>query len=154
MDCTENGLSILGQGLHQIADGPAGLAVQSRGWLIQEKQQLRARSQFHSNCQSLALLHVEPFSWYPDDGIRILPHVQKVNHGLNIRELFSSAVLGRLSEQGTELQGFTDRRGVEVQILLLHIASLTLEGFVSNATVHQHIATNNTDRRATRQYVQ
>jgi len=49
-----------------------------------------------------------------------------------------------LAEEGAEVESLTDGRGLEMKVLLLHVASLALEGCISGTTINKHFAGDNT----------
>jgi hypothetical protein len=52
-------LTVLGQGVNQIENGPGSLRVETRGRLIQEQKQLGLGSKLDTDSQTLTLLDVE-----------------------------------------------------------------------------------------------
>jgi hypothetical protein len=50
----------------------------------------------------------------------------------------------RLAQDGAEPEGLADGRRLEVQVLLLHVARLALEGHIALPAVNEHLAGDHT----------
>ena len=144
VDGTEDRLAGLGQLLEEVQDGPRGLGVQARGGLIDKEQKGRLSGQFDTDSKTLPLLDVEAFAEHTDDGVGVVLHVQELDDFVDVGELLGLGGRGRLAEQGAELEGFADGAGLEVEILLLDVAGLALEGLIADLAVNEHLARDDT----------
>lgn len=62
--------------------------------------------------------------------------------------------MGGLTKNSAEAQSLPDSGGVEMEILLLDVTSLTLEGLVPRATVNQHLTSYDTHCHTSCEHVQ
>ena len=83
------------------------------------------------------------FTRNTNNGIGIGFHSKEFDHFLDIIELLLAADMGRLTKDGTKVQGLTHCCCVEVKILLLDVTSLALERLIPGATINQHITSHN-----------
>ena len=68
MDSSEDSLSIIGKFAKEGNDGPGGLRVETRGWLVQEEKKSWLGGELDSDGEELALLYVESWEvlvWLP-----------------------------------------------------------------------------------------
>src|SRR5689334_8659864 len=144
MDSAQDSLASLGQLLQKIENGPGGLRVETRSGLVDEKQQRGLGSEFDTDGKTLSLLNVESFTGNADDGIGIFLHVQQLDNLLDVRELLLLGDVGGLTENGAEVESLSDGGRLQVEILLLNVTGLALEGHVSGMTIDQHFTGNNT----------
>ncbi|KAI6753414.1 hypothetical protein HG531_005583 [Fusarium graminearum] len=146
MNCAKNGLAGVCQLLEKIQNSPRGLRVETRGRLINEQQQRRLGSKFDTDSKTLTLLDVETFTRNTNDSVGIFFHIEQLDDLLDIIELLLLGDVSGLAEEGTEVEGFSDGGSLEMQILLLDVTGLALEGHVSRFTVNQHLACDDTHR--------
>jgi hypothetical protein len=90
------------------------------------------------------LFHVETFTGDTNDGIRVLLHVEKLDDFIDVGKLVGTGDIGGLTKDSAEVKSFTDSRGREMQILLLNVASLALEGVVTMLAVDEHLTADDT----------
>ncbi|KAI6774950.1 hypothetical protein HG530_001708 [Fusarium avenaceum] len=107
----------------------------SRSGLIKKNKQLRPRRKLNTNSQALPLLDVESLTGHSDDSIRELLHIKHVDYLLDVVQLILSWNLGGLAKKGAEFEGLADGHGVEMEILLLHVADAVLERGVGGFSV-------------------
>jgi len=98
VNSAENGLTGLGKLLHQIADSPGGLRVETGGRFVQEEKELRLSSKLNTDSQTLTLLNVETFTRHTNNGISVFFHVQELDNLIDIVELLLTRDVGRLAE--------------------------------------------------------
>jgi hypothetical protein len=55
----ENSLTVLGQGVNEIENGPGSLRVETGSRLVEEQKQLGLGSKLDTNSQTLTLLDIE-----------------------------------------------------------------------------------------------
>lgn len=84
------------------------------------------------------------FTGYTDNSISIRFHAQQLDDLFDVVQLLLTRNMGRLTEDSTEAECFTDGGRVQVEILLLDITGLTLEGLVAGAAIDKHLTRNNT----------
>lgn len=127
MDGAEDRQSLVCQTSKQSNDTSCALTVQSTCRFIQEKKKVGSSTQFHSNSNTLFLLDVQR----TDHGILQFNQVQCVNHGFHICQLFRHWNFVTLSEQCRELECFFDGAAFVVDVHLLAISDLSVEGLVN-----------------------
>lgn len=154
VDGAQDSLAVAGELLHEVADGPRCLTVETGRGLVEEEQQLGTGSELDTDRQTLALLDVETLTGDTDDGVRVLLHVQEVDDGVDVGELLGLGVVRGLAEEGAEGEGFADGRGVDVDVLLLDVAGLALEGEIAGVAVDAHVAADNTHRHTAGEHVE
>lgn len=81
---------------------------------------------------------------YTNDSIGVRIHLQKLQDLFHILKLLLLADVIRLPKENAETKGFSNGAGLEVEILLLDITSLSLERDVSLLTVNEHLTSNYT----------
>jgi hypothetical protein len=103
---------------HQI-ERVAYLAVETRCWLIKEQEQLRLRSQLHTDGEQLALFNVQTFAWNTNDCICEVCHVQHLDHLLDVIVFFLLANRFGLAKHSREAKGLAHRGGFQMKIPIL-----------------------------------
>lgn len=93
-------------------------------------------------------------TWYTNDSVGVRIHLQKLQNLFHILELLLLANMIRLSKESAETKGFSNSTSLEVKILLLDIASLSLERDVSLLPVNEHLTSNCTHGNTRRQDVE
>ena len=154
VDGEQDGLAVAREFFHQVADGPAGLAVEARRRLVEEQQQLRLGRHLDADGQALALLDVEALAGHADHGVGVVLHLEQLDDLLDVVQFRAAADVGGLAQQRGELQALAHGRGLQVQVLLLHVARLALEARVARAAVDQHGARDDADGGARGQHVE
>lgn len=84
------------------------------------------------------------FTRHTDDSIGVAVHFEQLQDFLDIGILFLLGYVMRLTKFGRELQGFPDGRGLKVEILLLDVASLALEGDIAGSTIDKDFTSDDT----------
>lgn len=59
MDGAEDGLAVAAERVEEVEDGPGGLAVETRGGLVEEDEELGAGGEFDADGKTLSLFYVE-----------------------------------------------------------------------------------------------
>lgn len=154
MNSTQDGLAALGQLLEKIQNSPRRLTVKTRGGLVDKEKQRRLRSQLNTDGKTLSLFDVETLARNADDGIGVLLHLQQPDDLVHIRQLLLARGVGRLAEEGTEVESFADGGGLQMEVLLLHIARLALERGIAGVAVDKHITGNHAHARPVGQTVE
>jgi hypothetical protein len=103
------------------------LRIQTRRRLVKKDQKLRTSSQFNTDGESLSLLNIQALTGNSNNSVRELLHVKHINYMLDILKLLFSGDLCGLAKNGTKLECLSDCHGIQVKILLLHIADSVLE---------------------------
>jgi len=62
MDGTQDSLAAVLELLHEIADGPGSLRVQSRGGFVEEEKEFRLGGELDSDGETFALFNVQAFA--------------------------------------------------------------------------------------------
>lgn len=127
MDSAEDRQSLVSQTSKQSDDTSCALTVESTCRFIQEKKEGWSSAQFHPNSNTLFLLDVQR----TDHGILQFNQVQCVDHGFHICQLFRRWNFVVLTEQCRELECFFDGAAFVVDVHLLAISDLSVEGLVN-----------------------
>ena len=145
MDSAQNGLTALGELLKEIQNSPRSLRVETGSRLVNEEKKRRLGSKFDADCKTLPLLDVQAFTRDTNDGVGVLLHVEELNNLIDVSELLGAGNMGGLAEESTEVQGLTDGGGFEMEILLLNVTGLALEGGVAGLAINQHLTGDDTN---------
>ena len=146
----KNSLSVVSKCPEEAHDTPSALRVQSGGRLVQEQKKLRLRCELDSDRQSLPLFATQ----CPNNGIGILLQTTHQETFLDIGLLLCRGNILRLTKNGREKDCLADGRSGLVRIQLLTVTGLGLKVCREGLTVHEHIPSNDADRRALSEDVQ
>lgn len=154
VDRAQDGLAVVLQFLEQVQDGPRGLRVQAGGGFVQEEQELGLRGELDADGEALPLLDVEALPGDADDGVGVLGHLEQLDDLVDVRQLLLAGHVRGLAEQGAEVERLADGRRLEVEVLLLDVARLALEGLVALEAVDQHLTRDDAHGHARREDVE
>ncbi|KAI3475787.1 hypothetical protein L1887_62784 [Cichorium endivia] len=130
------------------------LTVQTRSGLVEEEQQVRARSKLHTDRHSLAVADAETELGNTDHGIRDLLHLEQLDNVLDVRILVLLGHVLRLAQVRTEAQSLAHRRRALVDVLLLGVTASTLEVDADLLAANQTVAADDTDRLAVSKHIE
>jgi hypothetical protein len=154
MNSAKNSLAVLLELVQEVENSPRSLRVQSGGRFVEEQEKGWLCSQFDTDGKTLALLDVETFSRNTDDGIGIFRHFQKLDDFLNVLDLLLPRDVSRLAKDCRKGKSFADRRGGQMEILLLSVTGLALERVIARFSVNEHLSGDDTHSSTGGQAVQ
>jgi len=87
------------------------------------------------------------FTGHTDHCICVAVHLQQSENLLDVCVLFFARYGSRLTENRTEPQSLANGRGLEMQVLLLNVSGLALEGLVTRSSVNKNVSRDHTNAR-------
>ena len=142
VDGGEDGLSVVRELAQQQHDRPRRLRVETRSRLVEEDEQGRLGDQLDTDSETFALLDVETHSDFADDRLCVRFHLEELDDLLDKLELFRLRNRARLTEQSGELESLADGGGRHVDVLLLDVTGLALEGKRKRLGVDEEVASH------------
>lgn len=145
MNSAQDGLSSVGELLEHTADGEGGLTVQTRGRLVEEEEHGRLGSKFDTDSNTLSVSHSQTKGRVANDGIGELVKLEELDDVFDVLVLLLNGCLIRLSEISTESQSLSNTAHGLVDVLLLCVTTLSLEGNVDRLALDETVTFDDTN---------
>ena len=130
------------------------LAVEARGRLVEEEEELRLGRELDADRNALAALDRQAEAGESDHGIGHVLELKELDDLLDVGVFLGLGDVRRLAQVGRVAQRLAHRRRVLVDVLLLDVRRTALELAPGRATCDEALAADDADRLAVRKDVE